>query len=188
MATKRHLAICIDCPQCKEKYKNGKVYKLTNSVDDATYIGSTYCSLTWRMAMHKKDCKKNSDQRVYKHYTDIGFENVSIELIEDFPCEMRQQLLSREYKWMKELKPSLNKNIPTRTHKQWQNDNRDKKNETNRKFKAKNREKYSKEQNEYYHKNKEVINEKRKQKVDCIQCGKLISKSNFGRHMKTMHE
>ena len=39
-------------------YKNGKIYKIVNDVDDCIYIGSTTLSLNMRMIYHRKKQKR----------------------------------------------------------------------------------------------------------------------------------
>ena len=93
-------------------YNNAQVYKLVNDVDDKVYVGSTCTPLAKRKAQHKSLAKKHKDRHVYKHMNAIGWENVSIILIESYPCENREQLLRRERYWMDALKPELNKVRP----------------------------------------------------------------------------
>jgi DNA polymerase III delta prime subunit len=51
-------------------------------------------------------------------------EDFSIILIEDFPCERREQLLSRE-RWWIDNSDCVNKNLPTRTSKEYYQDNKE---------------------------------------------------------------
>lgn len=74
-------------------YKNGKIYKI--ECDELTYYGSTCTTLVKRLHMHKILTNKCSSK--------ILFENGSapiITLVEDFPCERREQLLARGW-WTK---------------------------------------------------------------------------------------
>ena len=96
------------------RYQNGMIYKLVNSADEQFYIGSTCLSLAKRKSSHKKEATKCPDQRVYKHLNDVGWANVDIILIEKFPCADKNELEKRQRHWIETLKPSLNKNIPTR--------------------------------------------------------------------------
>jgi group I intron endonuclease len=110
------------------KYQNAKVYKLVNDVDDKVYVGSTTSTLTKRKSEHKGDAKKATqlNRRVYKHLNEVGWENVEIVLVETYPCNSKDELNARERKWIDELKPSLNKALPCRTKKQWEQDNKEK--------------------------------------------------------------
>jgi hypothetical protein len=77
------------------KYLNGKIYKIVNSIDDEVYVGSTIKELHERWNSHKAACKRLTG-RVYKHLNKIGIEHARIELIENFPCSSKHELLSRE--------------------------------------------------------------------------------------------
>lgn len=96
------------------KYHTGKIYKLVNTVDDDIYVGSTHHPLTVRLSLHKYHGKIKSS-KVYQHFNSIGLHNIRIELIEDYPCTCRKELEDRERYWIETLKPTLNKNIPSRT-------------------------------------------------------------------------
>ena len=94
--------------QVQSRYRNGKVYKLVNCVDDKIYIGSTCARLSKRFYDHKHTAK-NRPTYVHKHLNSIGWENVRIILIENVIAETKDQLLIREQHYIDELKPELNK-------------------------------------------------------------------------------
>ena len=75
-------------------YKNSKIYKLQCD-DGHFYIGSTTTTLVKRFCSHKTRAKKNPDRRVYKHI-DNNWDSVRIVLIEEFPCENKNQLVRKE--------------------------------------------------------------------------------------------
>jgi hypothetical protein len=77
-------------------YKNGKIYCLYNLITKIViYIGSTTQSLNRRKYEHKSKSKyKNS--KLYIYIRKIGFENIEIRLIENFPCNSRLELFERE--------------------------------------------------------------------------------------------
>jgi hypothetical protein len=81
----------------------------------------------------------------------LARQDFSIILIEDFPCERREHLLARE-RWWIDNSDCVNKNLPTRTNKEyyqdnkeeiiknqliWNNENRDKLYSYQRKYKQK---------------------------------------------------
>ncbi len=100
-------------------YANGKIYKLVNNVDAEFYVGSTTSTLSRRLHFHKHHQVKNKKTRVYQHLDEIGWDNVDIVLVENYPCESKIELHQRERYWIETLKSSLNMAIPTRTHKEW---------------------------------------------------------------------
>ena len=70
------------------KYRNGKIYKITDIGYNKCYIGSTCEELSKRLAHHRGDFKKFlrgvkvSHTRSYDLFNEYGVENCKIELIE----------------------------------------------------------------------------------------------------------
>jgi len=72
-------------------YKNAKIYKIT-AEGHAPYYGSTTLTLKNRLS-----ALRNSN----KHYSCSHFVKVgTIELIEEYPCETRKELMLRERYWI----------------------------------------------------------------------------------------
>jgi hypothetical protein len=76
------------------KYNNGKIYKLVCD-DGSYYIGSTIQKLNLRFN-HHKEAAKTGTSVVYTYINSIGWDNVKIELIEDYPCTVKSDLNKRE--------------------------------------------------------------------------------------------
>ena len=68
------------------KYNKGKIYKITSPNTEDVYYGSTILSLNKRFRTHKK-CNS-------KKIIDAG--DAKVELVENYPCESKQELLWRE--------------------------------------------------------------------------------------------
>lgn len=143
------------------KYSRGKVYKLTNTTDNHIYIGSTCSTLTKRLQNHK-DKSKTRTSKVYTHLSDIGWENVHIELLEEYSCDNKFQLLERERKHITELKPSLNTKIPTQTWKERYDANRDEILHKQKEYRDNNPDKVSAQRSRYREENKEMLKQKAK--------------------------
>ena len=94
--------------QVQSRYRNGKVYKLVNSVDDKIYVGSTCLLLSKRFYDHKTMAKQRPSY-AHRYLNAIGWDNVRIILIENVTAETKDQLLMREQHYIDELKPDLNK-------------------------------------------------------------------------------
>jgi len=60
-----------------------KIYKITNSVNDKVYVGSTRNTLRKRMDGHRTDARKNKPKRLSQFMREIGIENFNIELIKE---------------------------------------------------------------------------------------------------------
>lgn len=77
-------------------YKNGKIYKLVNDVNDMIYIGSTTTTLSRRFSGHKAHAKAASSN-IYTAMRELGCDHFKIVLIELFPCTCKAELEAREY-------------------------------------------------------------------------------------------
>ena len=185
------------------KYQNSIIYKLCHQNDlnnENIYIGST-TNFRTRKNKHKlRTTKKDTDGYnifVYQFIRDNGgWDEWQMIPIEVFPCNNKDELKIRERYHIELLKSKLNKNIPTRTDKEYRNDNKKKiaeyKNnnkeriaETNKKWREANKEHKAETDKKYYEVNKEIINEKLKEKVVCEYCGCESTKGHLKRHQKS---
>ena len=76
-------------------YSKGKIYILRNTVNGVVYVGSTCQTLSQRFNNHKADSKRNHN-KLHEGMKEVGIDKFYIELLEDFPCERREQLDARE--------------------------------------------------------------------------------------------
>jgi len=60
-----------------------RVYKITNTVDDKIYIGSTKRTLVERFKEHLYDATCNATIKLYINIRDLGFEKFNIELVKE---------------------------------------------------------------------------------------------------------
>ena len=139
----------------KVDYSKGLIYKLCCKDPTITniYIGST-TNMRTRKNRHKHSCNNpNSKEYNYKVYQMIrecgGFDNWNIILVEYVNATSKQELEKEERVVIELLKPTLNCVIPTRTHKEYYEDHK---------------EKILKYSNDFYHKNKNL--EDRRQKYN----------------------
>ena len=134
-------------------YQKAKIYKLWSpqGTEDEIYFGSTTDELYKRKSSHKS--KKNCKSKIlFEKYDDVR-----IEIIEEYPCNNKEELLKKEGEYIRNNK-CLNRIIPDRTKKECDK--------------------------EYREKNKEQIKEKIKEKITC-ECGCIIRKNDIARHKKT---
>ena len=169
-------------------YQKSKIYKIINpNIPDKTYYGSTSVKyLSQRFAQHKKwnnECKSN-----------ILFqkEGAKIVLVENFPCNDKVELKKRE-RWYIENNQCINKTIPGRTKKEWQEDNKDKIKKQKKIYAKKNKDKIKK----YYQDHKDIMklnqskryNEKvkilPKEKLGCRICKCEVLLDTFAIHCIT---
>ena len=164
-------------------YQNGRIYKLVNDIDDKIYVGSTTTSLSQRKSAHVTLSRKKTNRAVYKHFNDIGWNRVSIILIEKYSCEDKEELLKRERYWIEKI-GTLNRQIPTRTRKERRVINKEHIKDVTHEYYTKNlekyRDRYNKYAQEYYKNNKVKITEK----IRCV-CGRYYQRKHKSDHFKT---
>ena len=81
-------------------YSTSKIYKIICDTTQETYIGSTINPLSRRLGKHISDAKHKSRVCASKQIIDRG--NFKIELLEEFPCNTKQELLFKEREWIEQ--------------------------------------------------------------------------------------
>lgn len=157
------------------KYSRGKIYRLVNDIDDEVYIGSTCDMLAKRKAKHKSLTIKAQNRKVYSHLNQIGWDNVSIILIENYPCNSIEELKARERYWIEEMKPSLNKYIPLRTRTEYLEENKDKISQQKKEYREQNKDTILEYKKQYREQNKDTIAQQKKEWYEQNKC-KLLQK------------
>ena len=111
----------------ENKYSNGKIYIIRNTENKLIYIGSTTQPLSKRFYAHKMSLTgKDKGMKLYSAMREIGTDKFYIELIETFPCDSKEKLLSREGHYIRlhdSFKNGYNSVISGRTTSQWLKDN-----------------------------------------------------------------
>jgi len=147
-------------------YQNGKIYSIRSHLTDDVYIGSTIETLANRMSGHKTYYKRWLITK--KHYTtsykiiEKDFENCYIELVENYPCNSKNELERREGEIIRAT-TCVNKYIAGRTKKEWENDNKEILAEKQKKYNDNNKEKIAERTKKYNDNNKEKIAEYKKE-------------------------
>ena len=95
-------------------YSKGKIYKLV--AGDLTYYGSTSRLLCQRISSHRTSYKIGRKETYSRLLFDSGNE-VKIYLVENYPCNSREELLARE-RWYIENNECVNKAKPNRTYEE----------------------------------------------------------------------
>ena len=150
-------------------YNNGKIYKIEplKGEEGEIYIGSTTKKyLSQRMTKHREDYNRWKNGKRHKVmsfdlFDKYGINNCQIILLENCPCESKDQLTSREAYYIRTL-DCVNKCIPDRTHKEYYKDNKEHLLEYAKKYRETNKEKISEKLHDFKIKNKDEI-ERRKQ-------------------------
>ena len=136
-------------------YQDGKIYKIVCNITDECYIGSTTePTLARRLAGHVstfKSWKNTGKGGNVTSYDIIDRGDYKIYLIENFPCNSRDELTAREGKIIRDYKiicDCVNRCIAGRTDKEYYQDNKDTIKNNVKQYKQDNKEKikeYSKE-------------------------------------------
>jgi len=144
-------------------YQNGKIYKIINYDNDDIYIGSTCESLSCRLSKHRN--KHNEYLKGNCNYITsfkiLEIPSAKIILIENFPCNTKEELNAREAYYIREL-DCVNKYIPLRTGKEYVEDNKEYVKEWKANYYIENKEKLSEQKKANYEANKEVVKAKQK--------------------------
>jgi DNA repair exonuclease SbcCD ATPase subunit len=150
-------------PRTTPDYSKGIIYKICCKDPEVTdvYVGSTIC-FRKRKYTHKSDCKKRQFY-VYQFIRENGgWNNWEMIEVERYQAIDKQDLLKRERHWLEELKASLNREVPSRTVKEYMTKYREENKEKIIEYYKENKEKIKEREAKYREQNKEVIKEKRK--------------------------
>jgi hypothetical protein len=197
-------------------YSQGKIYKIISSECDLVYYGSTVDPLNVRLIKHKSSykCYLEGKKNYITSFEIIHKGNYEIVLVENYPCNSKEELRLREGEYIKNNE-CVNKFIPGRTTKEYHEANKEKIREYNKKYRVEHNDelreynkkyrvehndelreynkKYRVEHNDelreqhkqYREANKEKIREHKNKKVICEICGIETLKSNISRHQKS---
>jgi hypothetical protein len=144
-------------------YQLGKIYKIVCNTTGLTYYGST-CepTLARRLTGHVGQKKQWFKGTIKKKCTSIYVlesDDYVIVLVETFPCNNKMELKRRERYYI-ESNECVNKNIPTRTTKEWYQVNQSRLVGVRADWYVNNKESVAIQHAEYHAKNREQINER----------------------------
>lgn len=183
------------------RYQNGKIYKITDVGYNMCYIGSTIQPLSKRFGHHRDTHHTGAcaSSVIFKSY---GRDNCKITLIENYPCNNKEQLKAREGHFI-ETMDCVNKFIAGGDKSVWDKryyqKNRDAILEKSRMYQENHREEIKEQQQQYRdthreqkretdrqyrENNKETINAKKLELILC-ECGCYSVRSSIARHKKT---
>ena len=159
------------------KYLNSKIYKITNSVNEECYIGTTILTLKYTLSHHLSRAK--SSQYSCSSNILLKGDNVHIVLLENYPCNSYIELKNRKRYW-------IDKNDTVNAVKHPVRSIQD---ETVYRsgYYDRNRDKYINTNKIYYNENKEGIRARVNKRVQCSYCEKEYSTSNKISHYKNNH-
>lgn len=188
-------------------YSKAKIYQIKNHIDDDVYVGSTCVSLGRRLTKHRYAAKHDATVSLYDKFKELGAGSFYIELIEEYPCNSKHELLAREGFYIRE-RGTLNKSIAGRTSKQWYDEhkteessknkqryetNKEDKLAKNKEYREKNKELIAQRKKEYYENNKQKITEYKKKWSDdnhehILEKAKKWRENNLDRSKETQRQ
>ena len=98
-------------------YKNGKIYKIICNITGKQYIGSTTQTLGQRLTKHRgyyRSRLKDPSMKSITSWEIMENGDYTIILIQDYPCDRKEQLLMRERFFIENM-DCVNKLCPIRT-------------------------------------------------------------------------
>ena len=109
------------------RYEKGKIYKITDVGYNKCYIGSTCETLSKRIDRHRCCYRRYLTHQdgwttSFLLFEEFGIENCKIELIENYPCNSKEELVRREGHYIKETE-CVNKVVSGRTKREYFLDN-----------------------------------------------------------------
>jgi hypothetical protein len=158
----------------QNKYQRAKIYQIRSHRSEMVYIGST-CepTLARRFVHHRSEykCFQSGKRKSAKSSREIlEFGDAYIELIENFPCSNKDELVKREGHHIR-LNNCVNKRIAGRTLQEYYIDNKE-----SLKIKKK----------QYYEDNKELIKQRDKKIMVCHVCNSNIRINDKIPHIKSV--
>ena len=147
------------------KYEKGKIYQISDVGYTKTYYGSTCETLSRRMSRHKekyrafKADKMDCNRRVNTLFEEFGIDSCKIELVENYPCNSREELLRREGYYIKNNE-CVNKIVSGRTNREWKEDNYEQYMEKKKEYWEKNKVYFSNQKREFAKLNPEIIKQR----------------------------
>jgi hypothetical protein len=184
-------------------YSQCVIYKLW--YDEYIYYGFT-TNIQRRQHSHKAK-SIHSNSKIYQKMRETGgYDNWIFEIVEHYPCNNVNEARLRERYWIENNLSNMNTNIPSRTVKQYIEDNRENINKSRREWRHKNPEKAKKINDECVERNREKINkrnnerltkkyredeeyrqkvlESNKEIIDC-ECGESYTRCHKKRHINS---
>jgi hypothetical protein len=92
-------------------YSQGKIYKIVCNKTGLIYIGSTCKTLNERLKEHVYDAKRYLDKKSNKFISSIYViinNDYKIELIDNYPCNHKKELETKEYYYITNLEGCVN--------------------------------------------------------------------------------
>ena len=136
-------------------YQNGIIYRIYDNTNGDVYYGSTANVLRVRMGRHKSVAKSG---RKCKSKSIILNDDYVYNEVEKYPCNSKKELETRERYYIENF-TCVNKVVPTRTDKEWREDNKENIKEYHTKYNQDHKEEIKEYNKKYREDNKEELKE-----------------------------
>ena len=179
------------------KYQNGKIYAIRSYQTEEFYIGSTCDKLSKRFYNHKAKFKQfqNGKGNCVTSFKMLEYPDARMELLENCPCNDKNELTRREGELIRANPNCVNKNIAGRTDKEWRQANAETIKANRKEYRQANAEHIKETMKQYRQANAEHIKAHKKQyqqanthklkeKHDC-PCGGKYTTENKSHHSKS---
>jgi len=168
-------------PKIPKDYSRTVNYKIVCKDLTVNYVYNGHTTdFVKRKNQHKSDCNNiNNKKYNYKVYETIrengGWENWEMIELEKFNCNDGNEARKRERYWYELLHSNLNTNVPNRSQKEYDEENKDKIQKYKQEYRQENKDKFK----EYYQENKELFQVYRQENKDKIQKYKQDNKDKI---------
>jgi len=159
----------------------GRVYKIASEKCGLVYIGSTFSSLSVRLARHYSSMKRwlaGKFNNCASHQI-LEYDDAKIELIEELEVADRNELRRHEGRYQQTME-CVNKKIAGRTQQEYREENKEEIIAHKKKYYEENKEEIIANVKKYREENKEEINAKH-----TCECGGKYTQHHKSSHMKT---
>ena len=179
----------------------GFIYKISNTVDNDIYVGSTKQTIHQRFKCHLSNTKRDNlkSLTLYEKMEAIGKDKFKVELLETVQFDDKFELYARENFYIKELKPPLNmRPAPVKDYNNYENHkearlqwckeyyqiNKEHIIERVHQYAENNKEKIKERGKKYREEHEAEIKEKKYKKCVC-ECGLEYTHAHQSRHLRT---
>jgi hypothetical protein len=143
-----------------------------------------------RMSQHKHCCNNENgnefNRHIYKFIRENGgWKNWNMNIIDSLTTTDEYEMIKCERKYIEEQQVRLNKDIPSRTRKEYRLDNLEKINKYQKQYREANKEKKAEYLKQYHQDHKEEISKKKLEKIQCERCGAFSARACLRRHQRT---
>lgn len=167
-------------------YNNTCFYKI---VCKDLNIKDCYVGHTTDFVSRKSKHKSNSNNEKSKYYNFYvyefirehgGFDNFDMILIDKLTCTDRLDALKKEREYIESLGATLNKQVPTRTQKEYRESHKEVAKEYSKEYRIQHKKYLNDKKKDWYEENKDRMNEH----IICL-CGGKYTKCHKNIHLKT---